>query len=79
MLAVAESGTEEPVNLCTGVGTSMLELATLACLQVHHMPDITLLTDKPAGVAYRVGDPTRFHEFYKPQVPLVEGIARAFG
>jgi nucleoside-diphosphate-sugar epimerase len=79
MLAVAESGTEDPVNLCTGVGTSMLELATLACLQVHHMPDITLLTDKPAGVAYRVGDPARFHEFYKPQVPLVEGIARALG
>lgn len=77
MLAVAESGTEEPVNVCTGVATSMLELATLACLQVHHMPDIVTLPDKPAGVAYRVGDPTRFHEFYKPQVSLVEGIARA--
>jgi nucleoside-diphosphate-sugar epimerase len=76
-LAVAESGTEDPVNLCTGVGTSMLGLATLACLQAQHSAMITALLDKPAGVAYRVGDPARFHEFYKPTVTLAEGVARA--
>jgi nucleoside-diphosphate-sugar epimerase len=74
---VAESGTEEPVNLCTGVGTSMIELATLACAMTLHSPTFQFLTDKPAGVAYRVGDPTRFHAIYKPQVSLTEGIARA--
>jgi nucleoside-diphosphate-sugar epimerase len=79
MLAVAQSGTEEPVNLCTGVGTSMLKLATLACLHERHMPAITTLTGKPAGVSYRVGDPIRFHEIYKPQVSLIEGISRALG
>jgi nucleoside-diphosphate-sugar epimerase len=77
MLAVAESGTEEPVNLCTGVGWSMAELAHIACDQVGYQPRFEYLTDKPAGVAYRVGDPTRFHEIYKPKVTLAEGVARA--
>lgn len=77
MLAVAESGTDEPVNLCTGVGWSMAELAYIACDQVGHKPRFEYLTDKPAGVAYRVGDPARFHEIYKPTVTLAEGVARA--
>ncbi len=34
------------------------------------------VADKPAGVAYRVGDPTRFHQYYKPVVSLPEGVAR---
>jgi nucleoside-diphosphate-sugar epimerase len=76
-LAVAESGTDEPVNLCTGIGTSMLGLAKLACHLARHVPRVELLTGKPAGVAYRVGDPTRFHQFYKPTVTLAEGVARA--
>lgn len=76
-LAVAEGDTDQPVNLCTGIGTSMLELAAMACEQVGYQPEFRPLTDKPAGVAYRVGDPTRFHEFYKPQVTLAEGVARA--
>ena len=76
MLAVAESGTEEPVNLCTGVGVSMTELAQIACAQAGYSPRLQFLTDKPAGVAYRVGDPTRLHQFYVPKVSLAEGIAR---
>lgn len=76
-LAVVESGTEDPVNLCTGVGWSMAELAHLACDQADHRPKFQYLADKPAGVAYRVGDPERFHQYYKPQVSLAEGVARA--
>ena len=77
MLAVADSGTEEPVNLCTGIGTSMAELAALACEQVGYEPRFEFLADKPAGVAYRVGDPVRFHQYYQPTVTLAEGVARA--
>lgn len=77
MLAVAKSGTEEPVNLCTGAGTSMHQLAEGICEQVGYLPRFELLVDKPAGVAYRVGDPTRFHAIYKPTVTLAEGVARA--
>lgn len=76
-LAVVESGTEEPVNLCTGVGTSMRELGRIACEQVGYDPWVQLLHDKPAGVAYRVGNPARLHEFYLPRISLAEGIERA--
>jgi nucleoside-diphosphate-sugar epimerase len=76
-LAVAESGTEDPVNLCTGTGWSMAELAHIACDQVGYQPRFEYLTDKPAGVAYRVGDPSRFHQYYKPSVSIAEGVARA--
>jgi len=75
-LAVVESGTDQPVNLCTGVGWSMAELANIACDQVGYRPRFEFLADKPAGVAYRVGDPARFHAIYKPAVTLAEGLAR---
>ncbi len=77
MLAVAASGTEDPVNLCTGVGWSMVELAHIACDQVGYKPTFQYLADKPAGVAYRVGDPTRFQQYYQPTVSLADGVARA--
>ena len=77
MLAVVESGTDEPVNLCTGLGYSMLALAELACAEVGYTPEFQFLTDKPGGVAYRVGDPERFLKYYDPQVSLAEGVARA--
>jgi nucleoside-diphosphate-sugar epimerase len=76
-LAVVEQDVREPVNLCTGVGTSMAELVGLFCSEVGYAPDIELRTDRPAGVAYRVGDPKRLHGIYKPQVSLEEGVARA--
>lgn len=76
-LAVAESGTEEPVNLCTGTGTSMLDLAALCAEQVGYTPRFAPQPDKPTGVAYRVGDPTRFHRYWVPKVSLAEGVQRA--
>lgn len=76
-LAVVESGTDEPVNLCTGVGTSMLELARLCCEQVGYEPTFTPLPDRPTGVAHRVGDPGRLHRYWRPAVPLVEGVRRS--
>jgi len=76
-LAVVESGTDEPVNLCTGIGTSMLALAELCCKEAGYRPEITPLPDKPTGVAYRVGDPTRFHQYWTPKVTLEEGVRRA--
>lgn len=76
-LAVAESGTEAPVNLCTGVGTSMLELAALCCEQAGYQPAFAPRPDAPTGVHYRVGDPTRFHQYWVPKVSLAEGVRRA--
>jgi nucleoside-diphosphate-sugar epimerase len=76
-LAVADSGTEQPVNLCTGRPTSFTQLARLMASMAEYEPAIHVLTDAPKGVAYRVGDPTRMREFYIPSVSLEEGIVRA--
>lgn len=76
-LAVVEQDVREPVNLCTGVGTSMAELVGLFCDHAGYAPEFELRVDRPAGVAYRVGDPTFFHQIYKPVVSLEEGVDRA--
>lgn len=78
-LAVVDSGTKDPVSLCTGVGTSMLDLARMACAQVGYEPEFQFRADKPAGVAHRVGDPTGLRKFYTPAVTLDQGVKRALG
>lgn len=81
-LAVVESGTEDPVNLCTGRPTSFTNLARLmaaASPAYATPPAIGVLADKPAGVAYRVGDPERMLSFYTPKVSLEQGVRRALG
>lgn len=77
-LAVVEADVREPVNLCTGIGTEMGDLALRAARAAGLEPgDVEYLKGKPTGVLYRVGDPTRFHQIYKPQVSIEEGIERA--
>lgn len=78
-LAVAESGTEDPVNLCSGEPTSFALLAEMICREAGHHPVFNRRPDKPQGVAYRVGDPSRMLEYYQPKVSLEEGIRRALG
>jgi nucleoside-diphosphate-sugar epimerase len=76
-LAVADAGIEEPVSLCTGIGTSMADLATSICFRFGYVPLLNARADAPAGVDYRVGDPTKLREVYQPSITLQEGIARA--
>lgn len=80
-LAVAESGTEDPVSLCTGRGVSMLELARHMCLAAGYPtpPQFKLLGGPHAGVDRRVGDPGGLHRYYVPRVSLEEGVERALG
>lgn len=74
-LAAVYDGTTEPVQLCWGAGTSMLTLAHM--MTATYQPKILCQTDKPSGAAYRVGDPTQMLRFYRPTVPIGEGVARA--
>lgn len=76
-LAAVDQGVDGPLNLCTGIGTSMKDLAGMFCEAVDHTPWVDWQWDAPSGVAYRVGDPTRMLEVYQPQVSLEEGVARA--
>lgn len=76
-LAAVEHGVDGPLNVCTGIGTSMRELAEMFAAQVGYRPEFDLHPERPTGVAYRVGDPTRLHEIYTPRVALDEGVKRA--
>lgn len=79
-LAVAEAGTEQPVNLCTGRPTSFIELAAIMLHTAGKAAgtEIRSNPDAPQGVAYRVGDPARMLKIYTPRVSLEQGVARAF-
>lgn len=76
-LAMVEQDIEGPVNLCTGRATSFNDLARLVCAQAGYTPEFRHILDAPRGVAYRVGDPSKMLEFYRPTVTLEEGIVRA--
>ena len=77
ILAAVDGGTDGPVNLGTGRPTSMRELARMFCAAAGYQPDFKVLPDRPSGVAYRVADVTRMHEFYRSAVSLEDGIERA--
>lgn len=78
--AVFEADERRPVNLCTGIPTEMGELMKMAYLHMEDSGDeVTYLTDKPTGVHYRVGDPSRMNEYYIPTISIEEGVRRAIG
>jgi nucleoside-diphosphate-sugar epimerase len=76
-MVLVGSGDQRPVNLCTGTATSFTELANLVTQEAGYNPAITYLRDKPTGVKYRVGDPTRMRRYWEPTVTLIDGIRRA--
>lgn len=76
-LAVVDADVRDPVNLCTGRGASMTELAGMIVAETGYQPWVAYEPKAPSGVAYRVGDPDRFHDIYVPKVSLEEGVARA--
>ncbi len=76
-LNIIEADYQAPVNLCTGVATSFLDLAAAVCSAVGYEPTVVTHPDKPTGVHYRVGDPSLMCRFHVPRVTLAEGIERA--
>ncbi|WP_187438188.1 NAD-dependent epimerase/dehydratase family protein [Actinomadura decatromicini] len=77
VLAAVDNAVDGPLNIATGVGTSMADLAAMFAAEAGYAPRFELHPEKPAGVAYRVGDPTRLNELYTPRVTLAEGVKRA--
>ena len=76
-LAVVESETTDPVSLCTGVGTSMMDLAKMMCDGMGYDPVLQRRFDGHSGVERRVGSPVSMLRYYEPKVSLSEGIRRA--
>ncbi len=77
VLAAIDNDVLGPVNICTGRATTFDELAALCMQRVGYRSTVEYVDDAPQGVFWRVGDPTKLHEFYVPRVSLEEGIARA--
>ena len=65
------------LNIGTGIGTSFIDLAKQAQV-VLGRPGITVTHDnsKPEGVFARVADPYEMLRYWKPKIPLGEGIRR---
>lgn len=66
-----------PINLGTGRGVSMTELARMGAKLLGYEPEFKFLRDKPNGVSYRVSNSNKMHKIRVPRVSLEEGIARA--
>jgi nucleoside-diphosphate-sugar epimerase len=79
-LAVVDDGTDEPVNLCTGIGVEFGDLARMVWEEANPgrpAPEVTYDVTKPTGVLYRVGHPSRMLTMYTPTVTVRDGIRRA--
>jgi nucleoside-diphosphate-sugar epimerase len=76
-MACIVQGVDGPLNLGHGRPTSFLELAGMVTSGAGYRPALALHRERPAGVAYRVADPTRMLEVYRPAIPLELGIAEA--
>lgn len=77
VLALVEASVDGPVNIGTGVGTSMDDLARLCMETAGYEAPIYHLSDKPSGVRYRVADTKLLRNYYEPKVTLGEGVRRA--
>jgi nucleoside-diphosphate-sugar epimerase len=77
VMAMYDLGVNGPLNLGTGYGISMRQLALLTCELARYSPEFETVPSAPSGVAWRVADPARMMRVWKPKVMLDEGICRA--
>jgi nucleoside-diphosphate-sugar epimerase len=77
ILTAVREGVDEPFNIGTGRGTTMLELAEMVCSAAGYTPEIVPLVSQPMGVEFRVADTRTLNHFYRAAVALEDGIARS--
>jgi nucleoside-diphosphate-sugar epimerase len=75
-LAVVAADEYRPVNLSTGRGVSIIELAKMMCAEIKHEPAFQPVKEAPTGVHARVGDPERFKSIYTCKIPLEDPVIR---
>lgn len=76
---ILQRGIGGPVNLGTGEGTSLAELAALAGRAAGYSPQVKVNEAKPAGVSRLVADASRLHSFYRPRTRLGDYLAGVLG
>ena len=62
------------LNLGSGVGTSLRQLAELACNTIGHRAEIVSDASKPEGVFARVGNCDAMLDYYQPTTSLQRGV-----
>lgn len=78
-MTLVDAKVTEPVNLCTGIGTSMNELVFKMLSAIKYNAIVrTNPGGEHRGADFRVGDPAKLKTYYTPSITLDEGIARAF-
>lgn len=76
MMLMVERGANEPVNLGSGTGASIKEIAEIIIANLPDQRDIIWDTSKPAGDKIRLMDTDRASSHgFEPQVSLADGIA----
>jgi nucleoside-diphosphate-sugar epimerase len=77
ILTLVKAEVNRPVNIGTGIPTSMTQLVELAA-QIDGFSDVFIQTDReqPAGVAYRVANVDMMLKHYTPRWTLAAGIAQ---
>lgn len=76
-LALCDAGVPFPVNICTGVGTNMEQLARLCMRAAGYNAEIVSIPG-PQGVHTRVGTTTELRKYYTPRITIEEGVRMAF-
>lgn len=76
MMLAVEKGINEPINLGSGSGVTIKEVATIIACSVPNGPvDIVWDTSKPSGDAKRLMDMTRASSYgFQPKISITEGI-----
>lgn len=74
IMTLVEADVDAPVNICTGRGVTMRDLALLCHEAVGYAPRIDVDPTAPMGVLFRVGDPTLLHSYYTPKITIEEGV-----
>jgi nucleoside-diphosphate-sugar epimerase len=77
VLAAIDADDIGPMNICTGTATTFGELAHAVADELGLSITVRGDMDKPQGVFWRVGDPTRMRQVYEPKVTVAEGVRRA--
>jgi UDP-glucose 4-epimerase len=74
--AMAEPAEGEVYNICTGIGTSVVELAQTIAALCNVKPDIIYRDHRPGDVRLSVGNPARAQKRFglKAEMPLQDGL-----
>lgn len=79
IMILVRRNVDVPVNLCTGIGTSISMLAAMAAQIAGYNATVKPASESRStntGVDHRVGGVDVLHTFYRPRVNLALGIAR---